>query len=106
MSRADDMKIAEKIFGWLRDDRGLYMPREGKCSTRTVPNFTTDVTSDLKILHRVRSHWNPADRAMMVIEFIKILQGRDHAAGEGWIMQYQPGDYSRAALRAIEQGQH
>lgn len=132
MSREQDAKVAELVMGfartpvrirgsinhvdcWLRLDapenghwaahelRAYYGPRE----------YTTDPAADYQVLEHVRGAWEPDRLCKMRDELEKVWWQRAHEIEQAedtqlqvyGCTQYRPGDYSRAALAAVEKEQ-
>lgn len=106
MSREIDAKVAEKVMGWreiVPFDGPWGVPNDGHDSNlrAPVPRYTTDASADCEVLKHVRETWEPTaidkfEKALWVAWQIRLVVS--NLAG---FMAYQPGDYSRAALKAL-----
>lgn len=100
MSRELDAKVAEKVFGLsvqefqLEDGDIRYRLIDGMAPAR----YTEDARADYEVLRHIRETWT-VDQITAYIFALHDLWGR-----EGDIcfeMSYRPGDWSRAALKAL-----
>ena len=102
-NREFDEKVA-RMMGWERNGP-LHHPwtRPDGWGFSDVPHFGTDPSADYEVLKHVRETWSTEKFTL----FIKAFESRvsTHAAVprevNSWAM-YIPGDYSRAALSALE----
>jgi len=120
MSREQDAKVAEVVMGW-RIGRPDSTPAfkvdwcmNGSHLVCTLGGFkpTTDPAADYQVLEHVREKWSQtkvcALRDELALMWSRRATERDKQATSvrefavHGCTQYQPGDYSRAALAAIE----
>lgn len=108
MSRELDAKVADKVMGWkfpfsaerMRGDwhdhwhdeinKTLYLPEQ-------LPWFTSNAGDDYEVLKHVREKWDEQMQVNFSGALAKIKFSRSHR----WELNYEPGDYSRAALKAL-----
>ena len=120
-----DALVAERVMGWKRCDesyecggsvaaRFVYRDGDGVfiCCTSWMPKFSSDPSADYEVLKHVRDGWG-GKGAIYGEPFCNILAGiwrrrweerypeETDSDGAFWGM-YQPGDYSRAALLAVQ----
>lgn len=114
MSRELDALVAEKVMGWhWCPNWGCYTSEEWKkdcpppdgiykCSERI--SFS-DVASDYEVLKQVREKWLIPDQYLFLAELCRLIEWRRRkVAGQlhsSFFMFYEPGDYSRAALKVL-----
>lgn len=132
--RATDARVAEKVMGWQRWEKPgehgpeVFHPNTARALERMGyvrtnkpladgaecgPAYTSDPAADLSVLEHVRTTWDlPA-----LTQFVAALSG---IYAERWradsnrvspsnpaiehTMYHRVGDYSRAALAALDQG--
>lgn len=116
--REMDALLAERLMGWhrvaifksgdgtkIRDVNGY----EGESSRlRSVPSYSTDIAADFLVLSHVRSVWDFESRSKFWDALATLLAPRTRGVptdGQhiSLLMYYEAGDYSRAALKAMEQ---
>jgi hypothetical protein len=124
-ARADDLAVLFRIFGVKRafldpdDPEGRwaqYIPsgkpwRTHAIEARSVPAFHTSAGADYTVLRHVRETWNYDGLLAFNYEGLKDLQmersrEREERSPINWddcAMHYEPGDYSRAALRVFSE---
>jgi len=98
-NREIDVLVAEKVFGWrdinwYENERG----RHPQSKNMLIDRYTTNASDDYKVLCKVRETWNNEQQADFGSALETIWQERN-ACHFG--LDYQPGDYSRAALAAL-----
>lgn len=130
MSREDDARVAELVMGTLSfrqsgswyhitingteraseqgRDRALKYALNLGGDRLVVPHYTTDPAADYQVLEHVREKWEPLQHCTMRDE-LQMAWGeraRDAEVAQVWgPTQYRPGDYSRAALAALDKEQ-
>lgn len=106
-----DARVARRIMGWKP-----HIVQERRSNTRAdaanpmipdVPWYTSDPAADYEVLKRVRATWSPALNVEFARQLERIWKDRFYAGMtlpllSSWVCCYQPGDYSRAALRALD----
>lgn len=68
------------------------------------PNYTTDAADDYAVLERVRETWGHSARFLFGLKLLAIWRKRGGPMSEP-ILRYEPGDYSRAALAVLDEGE-
>jgi hypothetical protein len=79
-----DAKVAEKVLG-----------------THWVYPYTTDAGCDYEVLKHVREHWSENKHDEFTAALGAIWVERRKAVRTNFAMCYEPGDYSKAALKAL-----
>lgn len=111
MSQEIDALVAEKVFGWKRDpkNQGSWIPpgREPLAVgffTARPGAYTTDPSADYEVLKHVREKWGRAKLKQFILCLDDVWNARIGANGDKdgmWAVMYEPGDYARAALKAL-----
>jgi hypothetical protein len=117
-------EVAEKVLGWSLSDRGVWQSPEGDaprdsqgacyaCHGRDEPHccFRPDIDAndDYLVLQHVREKWEPSSRRNFKDELQELWGVRNGYKPDlrgVQVMYYSPldyqiGDYSRAALKAL-----
>lgn len=119
MSRELDATVAEKVMGqtllWIHEikawvvsvrDAALVSDQPAQLAIDfEVPHYTTDAAADYLVLQKVRETWDESKRHKWHDYLMALWRSRwndDYVSHRDLILQYQPGDYSRAALKAME----
>jgi hypothetical protein len=106
-----DAMVAERVMGWTdRADETAFGPelvmRPPTASGlhHRVPNYSTDPAADYAVLEHVRESWERDPWFRLQDRLRRLQSSRDHRHGreEDSACMYLPGDYSRAALLALE----
>jgi hypothetical protein len=118
--REKDARIAEKVFGWTRHANGrttevgearvdwcfAWVPERfnGDVTHRhRLPHFSRSADADYSVLERVRDSWDGARLAHFGRALSALwAQDSDMATAGLDALSYRVGDYSRAALAALE----
>ena len=106
----EDKQIAEKVMGWdIQPVTGFYRtnPSDSHYNRVVVKDFnpTTDANHDYRVLKHIRENWPPSER----YEFVQMLQqivseNKGRALHHLFVfLYYEPGDYSRAALKVLDE---
>jgi len=100
MSRELDAKVAEKVLGLHTNDHSKYWfdVLGTIVYMRDFFEPTTDIKCDYEVLKHVRENWSINDQLRMDKEMAGIISFR---SVYGAYLFYQPGDYSKAALKAL-----
>jgi hypothetical protein len=107
-NRELDALVADKVMCWtpadLTDGRILWAV-PGNRTAWSVPPFTTDSSADYLVLKHVRENWSDLKLWDEFCIQLHILQSaRSHPRGflPQWHQgMYEPGDWSKAALKAL-----
>jgi len=122
VSRELDAKVAEKVMG-LIFPRSLWVT-DTLVERQECPRYTTDPSADYEVLKQIREksassiQWMEFLRELNLIQFKrgvgggKLTDGETRAASDpnsamyGFYerfnaLRYEPGDYSKAALKAL-----
>lgn len=108
MSREEDAEVAEKVFGlqinklFTHDD---YDPILVLAADNKPPAaYTTDPSADYEVLKHVRENWEDGPRLKFCDELNEIWASRALLSQwhNSWEQFYEPGDYAKAALKAIK----
>jgi hypothetical protein len=100
MSRELDAKVADKVFGM----RVEFYESENYDPMSNAPSYTTDTAADYEVLRRVREKWSRAKFKAFVLALDDLWDARigdKHESPGQWACMYEPGDWSRAALKAL-----
>lgn len=101
-----DAMVAEKVMGWERRKNGResWWKSDAVASSRcpvTDWRPTVNVSNDYWILEKVRDDGDPDFMELFVVHLQDAMIARCREPGLAWLACYQPGDYARAALRAV-----
>lgn len=108
-TRALDAEVAERVMGWteVREWGSGYVDRPdgmggisptGKC-IEDIPSCLTDPAADYEVLRHVRETWDHSRQYQFAHALAELYRSRKE--GRHPVVRYQPGDYSRAALAAL-----
>lgn len=69
-----------------------------------VPKFMTKPAADYDVLRRVRVAWD-RDRRSRFVNALRALWQKRSGPDDELELRYEPGDYSRAALAVLDEGE-
>jgi hypothetical protein len=108
-----DKMVAAAVMGYSRVGNGWWRTPGGdeysaEYALMVIPHYTSDIAADYGVLHYVRENWNLEMQERFTIELNSIWH---HRWSEAWFdgkrpgypkpLNYEVGDYSRAALAAV-----
>lgn len=105
-----DAKVAEKVMGWKRSQFNANHFEISPSSYRSiVPESwhgfepSTNAVDDYEVLKHVRENWEQLmhDKFTECLGKIWVKRREDKTKFVNFAMCYEPGDYSRAALKAL-----
>lgn len=109
MSRELDAKVAEKVMGWtpLHDAPSeAWRTQDNEVRTSEPTSFrrfspSQSCDSDNEVLKHVRENWDARQMREFQVHLASIWASEDEH--DPWLLgaKYRPGDYSRAALKAL-----
>lgn len=108
MSRAIDAKVADRVFGLkVEQNVGDKKPRFTLVDGMAPARYSEDPAADYEVLLYVRGKWDePETRyfnsALQNLWMQREAQQRKYTVYGFWFgFWYEPGDYSKAALKAL-----
>lgn len=92
--------VATEVVGWTRNEKGFWFKPGKRHSWRwdaiDPPPYSTDPSADYEVLVLVRENWGAEVGTFSAILSRLWFDRGDYPSDSP--TQYQPGDYSRAAL--------
>lgn len=107
-----DRAVAERVFGrdplqarhGLHEDGDIEYHWGYPAGHSTAPHYSTDPVADYEVLRHVREKWTDAKSTAFVKACYDLWNRERGTIGEAAWVDYEPGDYSRAALAALAAG--
>lgn len=108
MSRELDAKVATKVMGWRQVEEYFGSSPTGRfnwcCGTKKYIDFvpySTDVKWDYEVLKHVREKWTREQQDKFAEACDDVMAVRCTPNSQWWCIAYEPGDWSKAALKAL-----
>ena len=113
--RKIDALVAEKVMGWgkyVRNEFSRMVPDHSAPDYEynfdrpsTLPPYSTNAKYDYQVLKQVRENWDAEQTGnfcgQLDLIWMARYYGRTDPRLKDGVLQYEPGDYSRAALAAL-----